>query len=211
MKTRRLGSSAGCPARHERRSSATSARSCSAACAVFFNRDVLPAEEVPQPASATLHLPLRVQPDGDLFQGEVRRLLDQRQQPVRMGIQFGAMRRAHRIRLNAARLPPTADETDRRTDADLINRCRHPARNAAIHRIDNTLPKIFRISHALTPFAIQSQENQSDDEKETSVESHFSENALEQFSANWIRSCDPSSWFNCSFLKNSGMFKEDML
>jgi hypothetical protein len=34
---------------------------------------------------------------------------------------------------------------------------------------------------------------------------------LEQFSATWVRSCDPSSWFNCSFLKNSGMFKEDML
>jgi hypothetical protein len=33
----------------------------------------------------------------------------------------------------------------------------------------------------------------------------------EQFSTNWIRSCDPSSWFNRSFLKNPSMFKENML
>ncbi|MFP6746093.1 MAG: hypothetical protein VCD66_00645, partial [Alphaproteobacteria bacterium] len=67
------------------------------------------------------------------------------------------------------------------------------------HRIDNTLPKIFRISHALTPFAIQSQENQSDDEKETSVESHFSENALEHVLFEHARilkkrAIEPTTW-----------------
>ena len=39
------------------------------------------------------------------------------------------------------------------------------------------------MTSGITPFAIQSQENQSDDEKETSVESHFSENALEEQTA----------------------------
>jgi hypothetical protein len=62
---------------HAARSAATSGRSCSLACDVFFERDVAAIEEPPEHAR---HEPLPVrfeQTVGDLGQCHVRRSLDQ--------------------------------------------------------------------------------------------------------------------------------------
>jgi len=162
MKTSRVGSSAGCRARHTRRFSATSGRSCSAACAVFFEADGVTMEEVPQSSNTALDAPFRAQPGNDLFKREVWRLVDLRQQPVRMRVKLRAPGRAHRSRLNAARLPPAPGVTDRRTDADVIVLRSLAPRNPAINRIHYPLPEIFRVgpAHRKLPLRFNNKENQ---------------------------------------------------
>src|SRR6185503_5425228 len=59
MKTRRLGSNAGWRRMNTRRASATSGRSCSAACRVFFERQLMGTEKPVY----------RTQPDGDPARG----------------------------------------------------------------------------------------------------------------------------------------------
>src|SRR5918997_4031728 len=89
MKTRRLGSSAGWRRMNTRRAWATSGRSCSAACRVFFERQVMGTQK-------PVH---RTQPDGDpgggkcaadLLQGQVGLLGNQLQDPRAVLAQPGA-------------------------------------------------------------------------------------------------------------------------
>jgi hypothetical protein len=48
MKTIRVGSRSSCPSNHASRAAFTALRRCSAACAVFFARDLATLEELPQ-------------------------------------------------------------------------------------------------------------------------------------------------------------------
>src|SRR3954469_19626153 len=94
MKTRRLGSRAGWRRMNTRRAWATSGRSCSAACRVFFERQVMGSEK-------SVH---RAQPDGDaadrkraadLLQGQVGLPGNQLQHLYAVFAQPGAAVAAH--------------------------------------------------------------------------------------------------------------------
>src|SRR5271154_6426244 len=52
MKTMRVGSSSSCPSKHASRAAFTVLRRCSAACAVFFARDLATLEEPPERADS---------------------------------------------------------------------------------------------------------------------------------------------------------------
>src|SRR5271154_6781679 len=52
MKTMRVGSSSSCPSKHASRAAFTVLRRCSAACAVFFARDLATLEEPPECADS---------------------------------------------------------------------------------------------------------------------------------------------------------------
>src|ERR1700722_19974051 len=76
--TSRAGSSKPCSRIQRRRARATSARSRSAACRLFFEGNVVPVEKTPQRTAAGSYPPL-TQFRNRLHQGQVRLLRDQRQ------------------------------------------------------------------------------------------------------------------------------------
>src|SRR5215831_14738803 len=79
MNTRWLGSSAGWRRIKARRASATSGRSCSAACRLFFARDLLCPEKPPHTGQPDRDPVLGHQRAADLLQGQVWLLGDQLQ------------------------------------------------------------------------------------------------------------------------------------
>src|SRR5215475_16176375 len=82
MKIRRGASSLGCSALSAARSAATSGRSCSAACKVFFKGDVVTVVEAPDRADASFLLLLLAQPRADLLERQVRLGGDEVEQPL---------------------------------------------------------------------------------------------------------------------------------
>src|SRR5262245_59659344 len=82
MKTRRGALSLGCSVFSAARSAATSGRSCSAACRVFFEGDVMTVEEATDRADAGLLPSLKAQPRADLLQCQVRLRSDQVDEPL---------------------------------------------------------------------------------------------------------------------------------
>src|SRR3954468_952157 len=80
MKTRWAGSSEPRLARHSSRAAATSGRSCSAACTVFFEADAVPVVEPPDRAPRDLDAAL-AQTATDLLERQVGRFGDKTEQP----------------------------------------------------------------------------------------------------------------------------------
>src|SRR3954451_6761367 len=130
MKTRRLGSSAGWRRMNTRRAWATSGRSCSAACRVFFERQLVGSEK-------PMH---RAQPDGDpaqdrkrtadLLQGQVGLLGNQLQHLRTVLAQPRATIAAHRAWPRLAFGAPALRPANGAANAD-IKPCRCPPRAAA--------------------------------------------------------------------------------
>src|SRR5437016_847697 len=88
MKTRCAGSSEPRLARHSSRAAATSGRSCSAACTVFFEADAVPVVEAPDRAHRDLETAL-AQPAPDLLERQVGLFADQTEQPIAVRRQRG--------------------------------------------------------------------------------------------------------------------------
>src|SRR5262245_41897146 len=108
MKTRRSGSRSIWPSNQACRCASTCARCCSAACAVFFERDALFRVEAPDGRQGHGDAALASQSRRDLVQGDVPPLLDQAEQKCRMLGQFGALPRLAPARLgslSAMRVP----------------------------------------------------------------------------------------------------------
>src|SRR3712207_4068647 len=89
MNTSRSGSRSSWPSNQASRCLRISGRSCSAACAVFFARDLVPAAEAPERAHADVG-PLLGQVRLQLRQGDVGPLVQGRVDQIGMGL--GAMR-----------------------------------------------------------------------------------------------------------------------
>src|SRR5277367_5483574 len=101
MKTRREGSSRPWYFLHCARRLATSGRSCSLACRLFFEADPLVLEEVPDRVVADLDPALRQLPKQPP-QGHVRLLAQPPQQPVAFPRQRIGSVATHRLRRHAA-------------------------------------------------------------------------------------------------------------
>src|SRR6195952_4717211 len=82
MKTRRSGSRSGCPSNQVWRRATTSGRSCSLACAVFFEGYVVTVEKTPDRAVSERRLMVAPQHVGQLGQGDVLLSLNRRQDHV---------------------------------------------------------------------------------------------------------------------------------
>src|SRR6188472_785939 len=145
MKTRRLGSRAGWRRMNTRRAWATSGRSCSAACRVFFERQLMGTEK-------PVH---RTQPDGDpargrkpaadLLQGQVRLPGNQLQHLCAVFAQPAATVAAHRARARIAFGPPALRPASSAADTDIKPYRRRPRATAQRYETDHALPQILRV------------------------------------------------------------------
>lgn len=82
MNTRRGASSSDCSAFSSARATATSGRSCSAACRVFFKRDVVALVEAPHRGRPGFQPLLRFEPRANLFKCQVWLRCHQIEQPL---------------------------------------------------------------------------------------------------------------------------------
>ena len=143
MKMSFFGSSRGCSCFQFARTMRTSARSCSAACRLFFEREVLALAEPPHRTGGDDHPPCP-QPAADLLQGQVRFGGNQRQQPVLIGIQRRALA-AHRL----GRHTPVCRQRATQRIAELTptskRRRRFMARGARLDRTHHPFTQIPRI------------------------------------------------------------------
>src|ERR1700738_1652623 len=112
MKTRRGASSLDCSSFSSARAAATSGRSCSAACRVFFERDVMAFVETPDRGRTGFQPPLGLEPSANLFERQVRLRCDQIKQPLAMRLERRAtVARAGQCRYTA-RCRPALDPAD---------------------------------------------------------------------------------------------------
>src|SRR6185436_6883571 len=96
MNTSRRGSSPGCSAFHASRAAATSGRSCSLACTIFFEADAFGGKEPPYRAVADM-LAAGGKLGPDLLQRQIGKRGDPLQQPVSFLLQPRAVVAAHRL------------------------------------------------------------------------------------------------------------------
>src|SRR5712692_627060 len=117
MKTSFAGSSNGWSFRHAARAAATSGRSCSAACTVFFEADTFPGVEPPHRSVADADAAL-LQLVADLLQRQVRSHFDPLQKPGPLALQARTVIAAHGLRRHAAGVLPAPNPVDHRADPD---------------------------------------------------------------------------------------------
>src|SRR4029079_6732913 len=119
-----------------RRARATSARCCSAALRLFFKRDLMALKEAPHSGATTRKLALAHRTD-DLVQRQIRLHLNQRQQKVRVLLQWrGAA--APRLGCADSCRPVSCYPFDRGTCTDIkLLRCLAP-RGPALHTRDHS-------------------------------------------------------------------------
>src|SRR3954469_17865383 len=137
-KTSLSGSRSSWPANHASRRFRMSGRSCSSACADFFECQAGSVEEGPDRADARLEAPLRREALLHLDKADVVLRLDQAEQEVAMGIELRASRLALRARRALSGLARPAHPDDRGSDPDPEADRSLPGRHARQRRINHT-------------------------------------------------------------------------
>jgi hypothetical protein len=144
MNTSRSGLNPGCWERQAARAAATSGRSCSAACWVFFFRQPGGGEEAANPGPAGRD-PFMRQPVAQLGDREVRLGRQQRAQSLAVRRERGPFPAPDPVRLDRAALVPALHQLDHEADADLELGRGRPPRYPALHRAHHPLAQIHRI------------------------------------------------------------------
>src|SRR5258708_3205185 len=107
MKTSRAGSRSGWPSNHASRRAATSARSCSLACAAFFKSDAVTVEETPDRARREAGAVFGAQQVGQFDQRDVHLGVDARQDDLAKGLDaIGTLIATLRLGTGRARRAP---------------------------------------------------------------------------------------------------------
>src|SRR5277367_1315335 len=146
MKTRRGASSLDCSAFSSARAAATSGRSCSAACRVFFERDVVAFIEAPDRGRSGFQPLFRLEPRAYLFERQVRLRCDKIEQPLPMHLERrAAVARAGQC-CHAARRRPALDPADRGRSAETKHPRRFPSALALFDKRDRPHPEVLRVS-----------------------------------------------------------------
>jgi len=156
MKMSLFGSSRGCSRFQLARAVRTSSRSCSAACRLFFESDVVALAEPPHRTGANRNA-APAQPATNFFQRQVRFGGDQLQQPLLVSIQRRALA-AHGLGGHRSSLPPARNPPDRRTRA-YLKRCRgFMTRGSRLHCTHHPSTQVTRIGlrHRCLPRIINS-------------------------------------------------------
>ena len=145
MKTSLLASRPGWSAFHFCRACATSGRSCSAACSVFFEADPMPLEEPADRSLGRDQSKALANPLFKLLQGQIGFFRHKLQQPVRMRLQRRAALATARPRADAAGFIMQFYPAHRRRCAHPIMPSRLPPRRARRNFGHNAAAKIVRI------------------------------------------------------------------
>jgi hypothetical protein len=143
INTSRAGSSRPCCRIQRRRARATSGRACSAARRLFFEGDVVPDKEPRQSAAASGETP----PTHQLYrlvQRQIRMLGNQRQQPIRVLLQWRDASATGLCR-RAAVIAPAPHPVDHRTRAYLNERGHFVSRGATFDNRYRSRPQIVGI------------------------------------------------------------------
>src|ERR1700674_1457775 len=146
MNTKRGALREGCSAFSAARAAATSGRSCSAACRVFFERDLVTIVEAPDRARSNLELLRAAEPQADVIKRQVRLRGDKIEQPLLMLVQRRAAMAGAGLVLNAAGVRPAPDTADRRRGTDVEQTCRLPRTVTLLDDRDDPHPQVFRVS-----------------------------------------------------------------
>src|ERR1700733_5568365 len=126
MNTQRGALREGCSAFSAARAAATSGRSCSAACRVFFERNLLTIVEAPDRARSNLELLRAADPQADVIERQVRLRGDKIEQPLLMLVQRRAAMASAGFGFDAAGRRPALDPAVCSWGSDLDMRCRLP-------------------------------------------------------------------------------------
>src|SRR5882672_3351933 len=163
MNTRRGASRRGCAALSLARAAATSGRSCSAACSVFFEAYPVSLVEAPHRAGCGFQLLLGAKPRPDLLQRQVGLRCNKIEQPLAMLLQRRAGMAGAGLGFDAAGRRPAIDPADRRRGTDVEQTPRLPCALAALHDRDRPDTHILRVplGHRLPP-PLPSEESESD-------------------------------------------------
>src|ERR1700730_9080521 len=145
MNTKRGALREGCSAFSAARAAATSGRSCSAACRVFFERNLLTIVEAPYRARSNLELLRAADPQADVIERQVRLRGDKIEQPLLMLVQRRAAMASAGLGLDAAGRRPALDPADRRRGT-AVERPGRP-RSALTFPDDRDVPlaQVFRV------------------------------------------------------------------
>ena len=161
IKTRHGARSFNCSTFSLARAAATSGQSCSAACRIFFERDVMALVEAPDRRRTGFQPLLGLEPRAYLFQRQVRLRCDQIKQPLAMRLKRrAAVARAGRCRYTARRRPafePADCGRGAQTSTRAASRLLSPSSTSATARA----PEVLRISlcHRATPSLLSSDTN----------------------------------------------------
>src|SRR3954466_666861 len=146
MNTKRGALREGCSAFSAARAAATSGRSCSAACRVFFERDPLTIVEAPDRTRSNLELLSAAEPQADVIECQVRLRGDKIEQPLLMLVQRRAATASAGLGLDAAGRRPALDPADRGRGPDVEQTCRLPRAVAFLDDRNDPLPQVCRVS-----------------------------------------------------------------
>src|SRR5215212_7657335 len=144
MNTSRAGSRSSWPSNQASRASATSGLSCSAACAVFFERDAARVEEAPDRGGAGVQAALVLEAGSDLLEREIGCAVDQFEQIVGLIVELGARRMALALGRPLAGVAGAACPGDGRGGADAEAGCR-ASRRAAKRLIEDAFAQILAV------------------------------------------------------------------
>src|ERR1700724_4443843 len=143
MNTRRGALRESCSAFSAARAAAPSGRSCSVACRVFVERDLLTIVEAPDRARSNLELLRAVEPQADVIERQVRFRGDKIEQPLLMLVQRRAAMASAGFGLDGAGRRPRLDPPDRRRGTDVEQTCRPPRAPTFLDDRDAPLPQVF--------------------------------------------------------------------
>src|ERR1700674_3551763 len=146
MNTKRGALREGCSAFSAARAAATSGRSCSAACRVFFERDLVRNVAAPDRARSNLELLRAAEPQADVIKRQVRPRGHKIEQPLLMLVQRRAAMAGAGLGLDAAGRRPALDPADRRRGTDVEQTCRLPRTVTLLDDRDDPHPQVFRVS-----------------------------------------------------------------
>ena len=180
MNTNRQGSRSGCWTNQACRRAATSGRSCSAACAVFFEADPAALEEPPQGADAHRYAALEQQ-GLQLGQRHIRPLFHRAQKKASLRLDPArAAVSALRSGPDLAPIPPKTNPTNRARNTHTKTRRSLSSGGPRSNCLDNTNPKIVRkaFHHACWPPLPAHRVNHKTPQKGIPFDSISSENAL---------------------------------
>src|ERR1700675_4986502 len=146
IKTSRRLRNDDCSAFNSARAAATSGRSCSAACSVFFERDAVPLVKSPNRGSADLQSFSRSEPDADLIRCQIGVKGPEMEQPLPIWVERGATVSGAGLRCDATGCMPAIHPADSGRGRKIKQARGFPAALATLDQSHHTISQICRIA-----------------------------------------------------------------
>src|SRR5229473_2353297 len=146
IKTRRFARKDDCSAFSSARAAATSGRSCSAACSVFFEADAVTLVEAPHRAGCGFQLLVGAKPRANLIERQIGLRRNEIEQPLAMLLKRRAGVAGPGLGFDAAGRRPAIDPADRSRGADVEQTPRLACALAGLHDRDCPYAQILRVS-----------------------------------------------------------------